>query len=71
MRKYLKELRLESNLTQNDIAKKLGISESYYSLIENGHRKNDLSISMVTRLSSIFNVPIDSILANENKTVHI
>lgn len=34
----LKELRENKNITQKDLATSIGVSESYYSLIENGIR---------------------------------
>ena len=41
MRYYLRSRRMKINSTMNDMAKKLDISESYYSLIENGDRQTD------------------------------
>lgn len=68
MRVYLKELRGEMGLTQSEVAKKLNISEGSYSLIENGKRQSKMTIEMAQKLAKIFNVSIDVILENENKT---
>src|SRR5699024_12696614 len=39
MREWLKTSRTEKRLTQEEIAKRLGISESYYCMIEQGERQ--------------------------------
>ena len=67
MRKYLRKLREQSGLTQAETAKKLDISESYYSLIENGERQRRLNISLVTKISRIFKVSVEDIAAEEEK----
>ena len=66
MRTYLKDLRVNAELTQAEMAKKLGISESYYSLIENGHRKNDLTTAMAQQISKIFGITIGKVFELEN-----
>ena len=38
----LKKLRLEKNITQRDLSKKLGESQSYVSKYENGEQRLDL-----------------------------
>lgn len=68
MRTYLKELREKLGLTQLEVAKKLNISEGSYSLIENGKRQSKMTIEMAQKLANIFNVSIEVILKNENKT---
>lgn len=50
----LKELRKEKGLTQKDVAEKLGISESTYSLIENDIVK--ISVNRAEELSRILDV---------------
>ena len=56
MRQYLRELREELGCTQLEISKKLNISESYYSLIENGERQKKLDMTMAKKLADIFGV---------------
>lgn len=51
MREWLKTLRKDNNLTAAEMADKLGISESYYSLIENGERQKKMDIVLVTRIA--------------------
>lgn len=67
MRKYLKEARANLNLSQNDVAKKLGISANYYSCIENGERQADMKTSLLIDLSGILKIPISEMLAQEKK----
>lgn len=47
----LKQLREKKNLTQREVGKHIGISESYYSLIENGNRQPKPKI--IIKLSKI------------------
>ena len=68
MRKWLKELREKSNMSQQNVAEHLGISQNYYSMIETGERQSKMTIEMAQKLAKIFNVSIDVILENENKT---
>lgn len=51
---YLKLLRKSRCLTQDELAKALGISQTYYSQIENGQRRP--SISLWQRIHKLFNV---------------
>ncbi len=67
MQAYVKRLRIENNLTQKEISEKLCISESYYSLIENGNRQQKLRADILIGLSEIFNLSVDQILELENQ----
>lgn len=67
MRKYLKDLRKKSGLTQIEIAKKLEISDSSYTMIELGERQKDMSLSFAEKLSKAFDVPVSLIMEEENK----
>lgn len=58
--KVLKALRKRAGLTQGDTANRLGISQSYLSLIEKGKRK--LPISQCAQLAQILNVTPDFLL---------
>lgn len=51
---YLKLLRKSRCLTQDELAKKLGISQTYYSQIENGQRRP--SIALWRKIHEFFNV---------------
>ncbi len=67
MRSYLRELRKNAKMTQDDVAKKLGMVESAYSMIETGKRQKDLNISLVQSFSEIFDVPESLIIEEEKK----
>lgn len=67
LKKWLKKLRENKKLSQLEVAKKLDISESYYCLIENGERQKDLDLSLVLKLSKLFDVSVDYIIAEEEK----
>ena len=67
MRCYLRSRRMKINSTMNDMAKKLDISESYYSLIENGDRQTDMSLSIIEKLAKAFGVSVQTIVKEEMK----
>lgn len=67
MREYLKNFRKKIGASQMDIAEKLKISESYYSLIENGNRQRKLSLEMTQKISELFDVPIETIIEKERR----
>ena len=67
MRCYLRSRRMKINSTMNDMAKKLDISESYYSLIENGDRQTDMSLSIIEKLAKAFGVSVQMIVKEEMK----
>lgn len=69
MRMYLKKLRENRGLTIADVAKKLDISESYYSLIENGKRQEKMDLVLAAKLSVIFEIPLSEI-HTEEKLLH-
>ncbi|ACJ33157.1 helix-turn-helix transcriptional regulator [Anoxybacillus flavithermus] len=45
MREWLKKKRLDTGLTQKEIAKLVGISRSTYAMIENGERNPSVSVA--------------------------
>ena len=63
--KFIKEIRTKNNLTQKDLAKKLGVTYQAVSKWENG--KNVPDISILKEMSKMFNVDIDEILDGEKK----
>ena len=62
----LKELRTERNLKQKDVALKVGITTSYYGMIESGTRVPRLTRS--TQVLKCFGVSIEKIFLNTNTT---
>ena len=65
MYKRIKELRLENNLTQEELSRKLEISRISYSLYESSKRKVPLKILM--KLAKEYNTSIDYIVGNTDK----
>ena len=65
VREYLRELRKKRNYSQKDVASQLDISESYYCQIEKGNRKEKLDISLVLKLSKVFNIDVNRIIEFE------
>lgn len=62
MREWLKQKRKEAGLTCSQMAERLNMSEIYFSFIENGHRQQDMSISMAVRIAKALNLdPMDVI----------
>jgi putative transcriptional regulator len=59
MKNQLKLLRVTKNLQQKDVAKAIGVTTSYYGMIELGTRRPSLIIAY--RLSKFFNLSIEDI----------
>ena len=62
MRQYLKKARKELGLKQEDVAKHIGISTNYYCDIENGTRQKELKSGVLSKLSTLLNIPVEKIL---------
>lgn len=58
----LKELRAQSNLTQKAVANAVGITTSYYGMIELGVRKPSLSLAM--DLARFFDTSVEEIFVD-------
>lgn len=43
---FLKEARLKRELYQRDVAQHIGVTQSYYALIESGSRNVDLQVAL-------------------------
>ena len=67
MRDWLKEKRVGKNLTQDQMAEQLGISLSYYNLIENGERQKKMDLSIANQLSVILGMALKEIIELEGK----
>lgn len=67
MRDWLLSARKEKGMTQQEVAKKLDISEAYYSYIESGDRQKKMDISLASKLSVMFGIPLDEIVEKENE----
>lgn len=58
MRDWLKKSREAKGVTMSEMARKLDISEGYYCLIENGKRQKKMDITLLTRISSVLDLPL-------------
>lgn len=67
MRKWLKELREKNGISQTDAAARLGVTQQYLGLIENGERQKKMSLDLAQKISILFDIPIDEILKNESE----
>ena len=67
MREWLRKLRNEKGLTMKDMGEKLGISESYYSAIENGDRQKKMDMMIASGLATIFEISVLSIVTYEEQ----
>ena len=65
MRSWLVNARTSKGLTQAQIAEKIGITESYYCMIENGDRQKKMDITLAAKLSTILEIPISEIVEIE------
>ena len=64
--KFIKKIREDNNLTQKELADKLGVTFQAVSKWENG--KNVPDISILKEMSKMFNINIDEILEGEIKS---
>lgn len=63
--KRLKDLREDNDLLQKDIAKKLGISQQYYSQYELGNYT--MPIELLIELAKEYNVTLDYLVGLSDK----
>lgn len=66
VREYLKKLRLKKKMTKQAVADFLGISQNYYTYIENGERQKSLDLAYASKLAELFNVSVDWIAKQEH-----
>lgn len=67
MRSWLRQLRKEKNLSQQNMADFMGITKAFYNFIETGRRMPDLKFSTAVKISEIFNISLDEIKKLEEK----
>lgn len=63
----LKKIRLEKNISQDFIAKKMGFTQKAYSKIENNETK--LNVDVLQRISEILEVPIETFFNNSQQPI--
>ena len=59
MRVKLKEIRLSKNMTQDEIAEKIGINRSYYTNIERGNRNPSFLVAL--KIKNVLGIKDDDI----------
>lgn len=62
MREWLKQRRTEQHLTGAELAQKVGISESYYFLIECSKRQNPMTANVIAGFAKALNIDPAKIL---------
>lgn len=67
MREWLKKLRTSKAMSQQYVSTNINVTQQYYSCIENGERQKDLDLSLVLKLSKLFDVSVDYIISEEEK----
>lgn len=67
MREWLEAARSSKGLTQAEMAKRLDVSESYYSLIERGERQKKMDVTLVAKISAVLGIPLSRIVEYETK----
>ena len=65
MREWMEQARKNCGLTMKTAGEKLGISESYYSMIERGARQQNLDIALAAKMSCVFGVSLEYIVEQE------
>ena len=59
----LRALRNKSGLTQAEVAQRLGISRTFYALIEQGKRRVSLGLAM--QMADLFEVTLDALAGRD------
>lgn len=67
MRDWLRTLREKKNLTQSDVAQKLGVNQNTYSRLELGQYQPKLNLSTAEKLSKIFKISLKKISEYEKQ----
>ena len=67
MREWMEQARKSKGLTMKMAGSKLGISESYYSMIERGERQQNLDIALAAKISCVFGISLEYIVEQEQR----
>jgi transcriptional regulator with XRE-family HTH domain len=62
LHKALRHLRRYHQMTQEQLAKRLEISNNYLSEIESGKKAHALTIDLLERYAQVFEVPVSSLM---------
>jgi len=69
--KKLKELRIEAKISQSELARRAGISQSYYNEIESGKPKVKCPIETLNAICEALNVSLSEFFAEETEDTEI
>lgn len=61
LRQVIKKLRMEKGLSQKALAKRIGVTDAYITMLETGVRKNP-SLAVLRRLAKALGVPVTELL---------
>ena len=64
MYQRLKEQRIKNELSQQNVSKAIGITQSHYATYENG--RNIIPITRLIKIAKLYNVSIDYLMAKYN-----
>ena len=67
MREYLRKFRIQEGHSQQNVASKLGITQQYYALIENGERQRDMNFSIISKLAELYRIEPGEVMAMEEE----
>lgn len=65
MREWLKDARLQQRLTQKQMADAIGVTESYYCMIEGGDRQKKMDVSLAIKIGNVLGMSLDEIVNAE------
>ncbi len=67
--KNFRELRLQADLTQDELAKRLGISKSAVSMYERGERRPDFDL--LEQIADFFSVDVNFLVGSSQKVTRL
>ena len=56
MREYLRDLRKERGLSQDEISKRMGLTQSFYSMIETGERIERMNLDTAVKIANAMGI---------------
>lgn len=65
MREFLKDLRKERGLSQDEISKRIGLTQSFYSMIETGERVERMNLDMAVKLAKVLGLKLEKFISYE------
>jgi len=65
LREYLRDLRQAAGMSMADAAERFDISRQYYEMIESGERQRKMDITLISKISAVFGIPMETIIQHE------